>query len=310
VIWDLEVDMVCTGSGAAGLATAISAVDFGGDVFVADSSCGDECDPGIALSARTGRLHPWLGCYTLDPATTDYFVAMSSDLGPLRRSAWEVDVPISVVHEPTVRSGRTVAPFIGARLREWAARCLASPYGFLHTQISDWRTTTLHTIDGETIEVAEIGSIAPDPGNVRRSVLDWLAAQARERCIEIRPNCSLQRIVFEEGEAVGAVFNTPDGTLAIRTRHGVTISTGSTLDTALPHQLSAAGDAALRVCLVSRYASRFGRVELLTSEPLAHDPASTCRPVNRQLHVNLHETRSHEPSWRCGCVDGHPSFGQ
>jgi hypothetical protein len=49
---------------------------------------------------------------------------------------------------------------------------------------------------------------------------------------------------------------------------------------------------------------------LLTSEPLAMRAASTCRPVNHQLHANLHETHSHLQAWRCGKVDGHPSNGQ
>jgi len=64
------------------------------------------------------------------------------------------------------------------------------------------------------------------------------------------------------------------------------------------------------VCLVGQTASRFGRVELLTAEPIALGAASTCRPVNRHLHANLHETHSHLETWRCGKVDGYPSPGQ
>jgi len=312
VNWDLDVDMVCTGSGPAGLATAISAVDFGGDVFVAASPAdGPAGGAGVPVSVGAGRLHSWLGSRVLDPETTDYFVALSSDLGPFGHGASDIDVPICVVHETPAGPGRAVAPFFGAELREWAARCLASPYGYLHTRVSDWRTTTLHTADGETIEVAEIGSMRPDPDNVGASVLDWLGAQARDRSIEVQPDCALQRIVFEDGEATGAVFSTPDGELAIRTRHGVTIATGSPqLSGETPDMPSAAGDSTLRVCLVGRHASRFGRVELLTSEPVARDGLSACRPVNRQLHVSLRETRVHSPTWRCGSVDGYPSLGQ
>ena len=302
--WDHEVDMVCTDSGVAGLATAISAVDLGGEVFVANSSGGDTLgETGIAVSSHADGPVPWLGGDTWDSETNAYIAALSSDLGPFRRSAADVDVPICVVHELPVESGRLVAPFIGSRLREWAARCLASPYGYLHTRVSDWRTTTLHTTDGESIEVAEIGSMTPDPDNVGGSVLDWLTAQACDRRIEIQPNCSLQRIVFEDGDAIGAVFATPHGNLAIRVRHGVMVATGGPLvNSAAPHQLSA-GDTALRVCLVSRYASRFGRVELLTSEPPDHYASSTCRQ-HRRLRVNLHETHDHSHPWRCGRLDG------
>jgi FAD binding domain len=314
VNWDEEVDVICTGSGVAGLASAIAVVDAGGDVFVADSSD----DPASSethvpvVGPRVDPLHPWLGVDVRDPETNEYFAALSSDLGPLSRSTWEVEVPISVVHQPApVGSGRTVAPFIGARLRDWAARCLASPYGFLHTRVSDWRQlTTLHTADGEAIEAAEIGSMAPDPGNVGGAVLAWLTAQACDRRIEAHPGSSLQRIVFEEGDAVGAVFTTPDGSLAIRARHGVTVATGGPqVNAAASHQLLA-GDAALRVCLVGRTASRFRRVELLTSEPLDPCAPPNCRPMNRQLHVNLHETHTQSHTWRCGKVHGYPPLGQ
>ena len=121
------------------------------------------------------------------------------------------------------------------------------------------------------IEVAEIGSMSPDFDNVSGSVLDWLdRAGSAIGNIEIQPNCSLQRIVFEEGEAIGVVFSTPDGPLAVHARHGVTVATGSPrVNTPSPHRFRSDGAADLRVCLVSRHASRFGRLELLTSDPIA-----------------------------------------
>lgn len=302
MIWDEEVDVVCSGSGVAGLACAISVVDVGGAVFVADSS-GDLAGE-TPVRARDPRLHPWLGVHVADSETNDYFAELSADLGPLSRSTWDVDVPIRVVRQRVpVDAGRTVAPFVGARLRDWAARCLASPYGYLYTRVSDWQSTTFHTSDGEAIEVAEIGSMTPEPGNVSGSVYEWLTAQAHDRRIDAHPGSSLQRIVFEDGSVVGAVFTTPDGPLAIRARHGVTVATGGPqVNAAAQHQLPA-GDTELRVCLVGQTASRFGRVELLTSEPFRPPATSTCRPVSRrQLHVNLHETHAHSHTWRCGKV--------
>jgi FAD binding domain len=313
VKWDDEVDVVCTGSGVAGLASAISAADVGGQVFVANSS-GDTgaCDTRVAVRSRVDRLYPWSGVDVGDLETNEYFAALSSDLGPLSRSDWDADVPIRVVHQRVpVESGRTVAPFIGARLRDWAARCLTSPSGFLYTRVSDGPCTTLHTSDGESVEVAEIGLMTPDPDDVGGSVFDWLAAQARMRRIDVHPRSALQRIVFEEGDPVGAVFTTSDGPLAIRARHGVIVSTGGPQVTSAARQQLVAGDAALRVCLVGRTASRFGRVELLTTEPLVDEPPpSACRPTNRQLHANLHETHTPLQTLRCGKVHGYPSPGQ
>jgi hypothetical protein len=312
VKWDEEVDVVCTRSGVAGLASAISVADIGGDVFVADSHRDhSSSETAVHVRARADRLHPWLGVDVGDSETNEYLAALSSDLGPLSRSTWEVDVPIRVVHQPvSVDSTRTVAPFVGARLRDWAARCLASPYGYLYTRLSDWQSTTVYTSDGEAIEVAEIGSMTPDPDNVGGSVFDWLTAQARDRRIEVNPGSSLQRIVFEEGAVVGAVFTTPDGPLAIRARHGVTVATsGPQVNPGASHQLPAGGTT-LRVCMVGQTASRFGRVELLTSEPLVQRATSTCRPVNHHLHVSVHETHMHSHAWRCGKVHGYPPLGQ
>jgi hypothetical protein len=185
-----------------------------------------------------------------------------------------------------------------------------SPYGYLYTRVSDWQSTTLRTVDGESLEVAEIGSITPDPADIGGSVLDWLTAQARDRHIEVHQATSLQRIVFEDGDVVGAEFATPDGPMAVRVRHGVTVGSGGPQVTIAAGQPLPTDDTTLRVCLVSQTASRFGRLELLTSEPLAMHAASTCRPVNHHLHTNLHETHGHLQTWRCGKVDGHPPNSQ
>ena len=120
------------------------------------------------------------------------------------------------------------------------------------------------------------------------SVYEWLTAQARDRGIGVHPGSSLQRIVFEDGAVLGAVFSTPDGPLAIRARHGVTVATGGPQTSAAAQYQLPTGDTALRVCLVGQTASRFGRVELLTSEPFrqsatlhvsAGDPSAARQPA-------------------------------
>jgi FAD binding domain len=311
VNWDVEVDVVSTGCGVAGLAHAVAVVDTGGEAFVADSRRDVEADrTSVAIRSRVDRLH-WLEVDVSDPETNEYFAALSSDLGPLTQSARDIDVPIRVVeHAEPVDPRGAVAPFVGARLRHWAARCLVSPYGYLYTRLSDWWSTTLQTVDGESLEVAEIGAITPDRANVGDSVLDCLTAQAADRCIEVHHDTSLQRMVFEEGDVAGAVFTTPDGSLAVRARHGVTVAGGGPQATMAAEQPLPVDGATLRVCLVGRTASRFGRVELLTSEPSARGAASNCRPVNRPLYENLHATHSHLQTWRCGKVDGYPSPGK
>ena len=311
MIWDDEVDVVCTGSGLAGLASAISAVDMGGEVFVASPhGAADSVPSRIAVRSRVDSLIPWLDVDIWDAETNEFFAALSSDVGALRRSAFDVDVPIRAVHNLTLVDPRgTIPTFVGARLRDWTARCLASPSGYLYTRVSDWQSTPFCTPDGDTIEVAEIGSMTPEPDNVAGSVLDWLAAQARDRWIEAYQNCSLERIVFEEGVVVGAVFTTPEGPLAIRARHGVHVAADGLQNDAPAREQLVVGEGPLRVCLVGRAGSRFGRFELLTSEPFAHG-APTCRPKTRALHTSLHETRAPLQTWRCGKLDGDPPLGQ
>jgi hypothetical protein len=311
VDWDDEVDVVCTGSGVAGLASAISAVDMGGEVFVA-SPRGDarSGSSSVAVRSRVDSLIPWLDVDLRDAETNEYFAALSSDVGALRRPTFDVDVPIRAAHHLAPVDPRgTVPPFVGARLPDWTARCLASPSGYLYTRVSDWQSTTFCTTDGDTIEVVEIGSMTPDPDDVGGSVFDWLAAQARDRWIAAQPHCTLARIVFEEGDVVGAVFTTPEGPLAIRARHGIHVAADGPQNDAPAQQELPEGESALRVCLVGRTGSRFGRVELLTPAPLAHG-APTCRPNNRALQASLRETHAHLQTWRCGKLNGDPPLGQ
>ena len=170
----------------------------------------------------------------------------------------------------------------------------------------------MRTRGGEAIEVNEVGAF--EPGGLEFTGLtlaDWLLAQVGERGIEVHAASPLQRIVFEDGRVVGAVFATPAGTFAVRARHGVSVAPGGPhVTTAIPAALLG-GDATARLCLVSRAASRFGRLELLTTDPVVPRDSLSCRSVNRQLHTSLHESK-HLPSqtWRCGKVHGYPPLAQ
>ena len=103
--WDLDADVVCTGFGAAGLATAISVVDLGGDVFVAPSINGTPGPSVEPFAVHPDRLHPWLPADVSDTETSDYLAALWSDLGPARRNVRDVDVPICVVRNDLPRRG-------------------------------------------------------------------------------------------------------------------------------------------------------------------------------------------------------------
>jgi FAD binding domain len=305
--WDDEADIVCVGSGAAGLACAIVAVDAGLEVFVAEASNDRAGADSITVPARPVRRR--FCPDVVDSTTNEYFDALSQDLGPLSRRPREADVPIRVI-DASSRSGHdrhAVEPFIGTRLRDWAARCLASPYGFLYTRVSDRMTTKVRTKSGEAIEVARIGSV--EPGHATGQPLaDWLVAQGRNRGLQVRAASPLERIVFEGGDVAGAVFATSEGPHAVRARRGVTVATAGR-QPVNRHQ-TLAGHTTVRVCLVRKIPSRFGRIELVTTEPLAQSPSAGCRPLDRRLPANVHETQqgpSH--TTRCRKVHRYPPIG-
>ena len=191
--WDDVFDVVCTGSGPGGLAAAIAAADAGLTVFVADSGGGDGMS-GMPISG-TESLPRRLGTDVLDTKTIEYLDALTRDLGPLSRFAPDFRVPVRVLDEPPpVELGRgPVETFVGARLRDWAAQCLASPYGVIYSHVSNRNMTTMRSRVGGAIEAAIIGSIEPDPERPGLALADWLLTQACNRGIEVHAASPPQR---------------------------------------------------------------------------------------------------------------------
>jgi choline dehydrogenase-like flavoprotein len=288
--WDDLVDVVCVGSGAGGIAAAIAAADAGHTVFVADS--GAERSPSSVRAPDSAA--PWvdglrgrMGVADLDRTTTDYLDAMSEDLGPLSRCARDLEVPVRVVSPVTrdrSRSDRAVAPFYGARLRQWALECLASPYGVLYSRVRHKNMTSMRCGSGEAIEAVTIGSLQLDAEAPGLALTAWLITQARDRRIRVRTGSPLQRIVFEHGHVVGAVVATPAGPCSIRARRGLVLSTGEHHSNSTSLACSLGLLTTVEVAVVSQTASRFGRLELLTTEPFA----APRRRAEHQLHQALH----------------------
>ncbi|MGZ8802410.1 MAG: hypothetical protein ACXWZL_07335 [Mycobacterium sp.] len=266
VRWDDEADVVCTDAGVAGLAAAISALDEGADVLVASS-------PVPEPSGAPGSHQGWFSLDSGDSETSAYLAELADGLDAATLPQPEDVLPIRLAPEMPATPGRRIPPFVGSQLRDWAARCIPSPSGYLYTRVTDWTTTAMESAGGDAIEVAEIGSMSPDPGDVMGSVLEWLNAEAHTRGVGVQPVMRFERLVFDERAVIGAVFTTSDGPFAIRARHGVLFCrAGIPADQAA--RLPVAGDAVLRVALVSKAASRFGRVELLTSDPAVARPAA------------------------------------
>ncbi len=311
-MWDTEVDIAVIGAGIGGLANAIATVDAGGEVLVADAgpAVHGEVASGT-LRERVEAKRSWLLHDTLDVETNEYLAAVSDgvlDSADVVRDA--------LIPRRTARNlsrdeafGRPVETFVGSRLTAWAAQCIASPYGLLYTSMRDWLTTTMKSDDGGSIEVASVGAMEWADGFGKSALRRWMTAQARERDIQVEAASTLDRIVFEEGIIVGVVLTTPDGPYAVRARFGVTLAPRDQ-DLGVDEHVELATGERLQVCVVGRTASRFSRVELLTTEPAAPS-RPTCTGSRRQLRDGMHDAR--QPSlegWRCGKVHGYPTFGQ
>src|SRR5689334_8877499 len=110
--WDHEVDVMCIGDGAGGLATAIVAADEGLDVLVARPTVAARSGSG---DASAPPAHPWMVDVD-DAETMDYFGSLSAGLAPLSWAGCSDDVPVRVAHTvPVVRSRRPIETFYGAK---------------------------------------------------------------------------------------------------------------------------------------------------------------------------------------------------
>ncbi|MCV7200500.1 FAD-binding protein [Mycolicibacterium peregrinum] len=299
-MWDDEVDVVCCGSGFGALAAAVAAADAGLDVHIVR--------PGEPRSVTPGPETPWLGVGVDDPETRDYFDALSADLTPLVNAEYDSALTVRVVSEWTPVSGRgRIAPFYGARLQDWAQRCLTSPYGVLYTRLADRGTTSMRSGTGEEIQVKMLGALETATAADTTAVLgDWLSAQVRDRQIPAVDNGTLQRLVFEEGEILGAVIDTADGPLALRARHGVAVSTEPHPDATSAADQAIEPGKLVQVGLVGYSASRFGRLELLE---LGRDGSGSGYCNSGRVHDSKRES-GRSPARRGREMHRYPPFGQ
>lgn len=269
---------------------------------------------GVAAGSSSGSdaTRGWWQWPTVDDATGAYFSALSDGLvaddrgGPANHDPADVGPTVRIARDLPV-DGTPLEPFVGARLPEWTAQCVNSRYGVFSSSVFGQFASPMRSPDGETFEVLSVGSIDWANGLGNQDLLDWMAAQARERDIEIREHGQMQRIVFEDGVPVGVVFSTPDGSYSVGTRYGLTISPTESAALGRGAPSVAAGADRMQVCLVAKAASRFARVELLATPSDLAVRRPVCPGSGRELPDELHRSRS-KPSEasRCGKVDRYP----
>jgi hypothetical protein len=115
------------------------------------------------------------------------------------------------------------------------------------------------------VEVARIGSIELDPDAPAPALDQWLSSVAHARGIDVDRQSRLRRLVFEAGQVVGAVFDTPTATFAVEARHGVMLACDAAQ--LAPQVASSVREPTnAEVCLVREPLSRFSRIELHVTE--------------------------------------------
>lgn len=261
-MWDEIVDVVSVGAGPAGLACVVAAVDAGLDVFVAQPpSAGAPADP----APDTNDPRGWLPVVS-DAETQAFFDALAEELPTVPLPADPAALQIRALHDVQVDTSRRahVETFVGSRLGTWAAGCIASPYGLLFTRVDHWPTDTMRTADGESFQVAALDESA----QAASTFTDRLDALVADRDIDVCADHRLQRIVFEEGRIVGVVLDSPDGPWAVRARVGIAV----TSERPAPPDTRIL-DTDSRIALVGLTASRFGRVEVLSTADAPAGPS-------------------------------------
>lgn len=235
--WDEVVDVICVGPGPGVLAYGICCAKADLDVLMVDQpSVPDEVLAGL-IAAMTEDLGD-------PPPDGEQAVSM---LGP-------EPTPEPSGRRATMKSPRDapLEPFVGHRLRDFSARCLASPYGMMFTEVPDL-LTPMCTDSGEPVTAALLGRYRSP-----------LAASLHEQADEfgLTGGDRLIGLVIEAGRIAGATLDTPAGRLLVGATAGIAVSVGP-MPAGLAEPPGADLDADLEVAVVGRRFGRFARLELV-----------------------------------------------
>jgi glycine/D-amino acid oxidase-like deaminating enzyme len=276
---DSEIaDVICIGAGSAGLAAAIAAADAGLSVFVADGRRRTLQTAGTDADSWATVIQRHWGAEEFDGPTTAYLHQLTHDLGSPRRSHVQGHLPIGCVEsfdEPVFDRRGAVPPFHGHQNAHWARDCLTSPYALIFSRVSPLEMSEVRMQDGSTIRAGEVAAI-PSTRRSGMTLRQWLRDMAKERGVRIHATGTIQRLLFSNGQPVGAEFETADGIRQIRASRGVLMGTSSSTADDLLAMNPASVLRNGRLSLVSRNASRFARLELLTEASM-----ELCAPQGR-----------------------------
>jgi len=256
-LWDDEVDVLCVGAEGGVLAAGIAAASAGLDVYlgVTEPTDGD-ADLAASLSYSGG-----------DRETTKHLGGFDYAFGKGDNALtrWPVRTVEDVVPTPNSRNRGPIEPFFGAALEQWAHRCAAAPSGVLYDRVRDRQMTEMRcSARGEKIEAAVLGSLHLSPDLPAVSLTTWLKRRAAAVGLQPDTGVRLSRLIFEDGP-VGALLDTPEGVKAVRANENLIIGVGDPVAVRTQPLISGTAPMTARVCLVSKAASRFGELEIVTA---------------------------------------------
>lgn len=261
--WDDEVDVLCIGAEGGVLSAGIAAASAGLDVYLGITQPTDgDADLAASLSYSGG-----------DRATTKHLGGFDYAFGKGQgaKTRWPVRTVEDIPPTPRSRNRGPIEPFFGAALEQWAHRCAAAPSGVLYDRVRDRHMTEMRcSAQGEKIEAAVIGSLHLGPDLPAVSLSTWLKSRAATVGLQSNTGVRLIRLIFENG-LVGALLDTPGGITAVRANENLIIGVGDPVTVRTQPLISGTEPITARVCLVSKAASRFGELEIVTGAGDEHN---------------------------------------
>ena len=193
--WDETVDVLCVGDGPGALAYGIFCAAADLEVLIIESA-------------------------ELDPQTRDWHGVMTEDLGDgapdARLSLIRAEpIPVRPINDRT-----KLEPFVGEHLRQWSARCVASPFGVMMSHVPD--LDAMRTDGGESITAGVVGSFRCDGGPPGPALAHWLRERAEGLFAPAEDR--LDGFVIGDGRIAGVALNTTDGPRRIGITHGLALS--------------------------------------------------------------------------------------
>jgi hypothetical protein len=254
--WDHEVDVLCIGAEGGVLAAGVVAAAAGSDVYVGVT---ERSEGGGDLAASL--------CYGGgDRLTTKHLAGFDYAFQKSNRGAlWPVRGVEDIPPSPHPRQRGQVEPFFGAALEQWAHRCAAAPSGVLYDKVRHRQMTEVRCSDrGEKVEAAVIGSLPLSPDLPAVSMSTWLKHRAAVVGLRPRTGVRLIKLIFEDGP-VGALLETTEGVVSIRANENLIIGVGDPTEERVQPLVSGTAPVTAQVCLISKAASRFGELEIVTA---------------------------------------------